>query len=321
MTAIFSSRYDLRSVSAYRGYKWYKAPIQIARRMKCYRKFSFRSWLYRRWLKKNITARPPDPHNIDVFFISYPKSGRTWLRFLIGKALALQYQVDERFIPETYHLTEMLDVPTMQFVHNGADAHKANRYKYGALPKDQEKFAQNQIVFLIRDPRDILVSAYFWATVHTRLYEGEIGGFIRSDEHGIRKIVEFYNIWHQNRHVPRSFYLVSYEALQRAPYETLADLFQHLAIVIEPAYLEEAISFSEFANMRRWEKQGKSRFLMPGNPQEPQSYKTRRGQIGGYRDILSTEDLAFIDTVIREMGCPFLEDPWLAKTHDYLISV
>src|SRR3546814_2248758 len=50
---------------------------------------------------------------------------------------------------------------------------------------DAALFADRPIIFLIRDPRDIMVSAYFHATRHKRRFGGTIGAFLRDRGHGL----------------------------------------------------------------------------------------------------------------------------------------
>jgi hypothetical protein len=49
--------------------------------------------------------------------------------------------------------------------------------------------------------------------------------------------------------------------------------------------------------MRHYEEQQRfgSKTLQPGDYSDPDSYKVRRGKIGGYRDYLSAADLEYID--------------------------
>jgi hypothetical protein len=46
---------------------------------------------------------------------------------------------------------------------------------------------------------------------------------------------------------------------------------------------------------------------------DPESYKTRRGKVGGYVDYLTAEDIAFIDQTVNEFGCPFLRQYYEEK--------
>jgi len=68
------------------------------------------------------------------------------------------------------------------------------------------------------------------------------------------------------------------------------------------------VSYACFANMQKLEASGQfpSKRLVPGNVNDIDSFKVRRGKVGGYRDYLNTEDCAFLDQLIREAGCSLL---------------
>src|SRR3546814_14969570 len=60
---------------------------------------------------------------------------------------------------------------------------------------DAALFADRPIIFLIRDPRDIMVSAYFHATRHKRRFGGTIGAFLRDRRHGLPALISYWNGW------------------------------------------------------------------------------------------------------------------------------
>src|SRR5437016_13287787 len=102
---------------------------------------------------KVLTGSQPAGRNLtvfddDVFIVSYPRSGNTWTRFLIGNLL---YQDDpvtfsniERRIPEIYfnpdHVLRRLSRPRILKSHECFQP----RYK--------------RIIYIVRDPRDVCVS-------------------------------------------------------------------------------------------------------------------------------------------------------------------
>src|SRR5207249_9665213 len=55
---------------------------------------------------------------------------------------------------------------------------------------------------------------------------------------------------------------------------------------------QAALAFSEFENMKKMEAAGAfdSKILRPGDVRDPESFKVRRGKIGGYREYLSRSE-------------------------------
>jgi hypothetical protein len=62
-----------------------------------------------------------------------------------------------------------------------------------------------------------------------------------------------------------------------------------------------ALAFSEFENMRKLEAAGAfdSKILKPGDVTDPESFKVRRGKVGGYREYLSDEDQRYAEEVMK----------------------
>jgi hypothetical protein len=65
--------------------------------------------------------------------------------------------------------------------------------------------------------------------------------------------------------------------------------------------IKDAVAFASYENMRRLEEEdafGNKR-LVPGDRGNPNSYKVRRGKVGGYRDYFSDHELTVIDDLVR----------------------
>ncbi|TIP61683.1 MAG: hypothetical protein E5X55_36270 [Mesorhizobium sp.] len=41
--------------------------------------------------------------------------------------------------------------------------------------------------------------------------------------------------------------------------------------------------------------------MQPRDPDDPESFKVRKGKVGGYLDYLSTDDVAFCDDVLARL--------------------
>lgn len=246
--------------------------------------------------------------SVQCFIISYPKCGRTWLRLMIGKALCDHFHLPETQMIDTYALTAVPGVLRSHFTHDYADIRLG--YPYNRLPANKAPYAPAKVIFLMRDVRDTLVSSYFQATRRVNRFHGPISDFVRDERYGVKKVVAFYNLWHTNRGVPRDFLLLRYEDLHHDPVAALRRALYFMEVTdIDEALLTTAVAFASFDNMKKME--GKGTFaddkMQPGQKQDKESFKVRQGKVGGYGEHLSTADLAYIDQVIRHMGCPFTE--------------
>ena len=253
--------------------------------------------------------RPVNWH--PAWIVSFPKSGRTWLKVMLGKALSGKSDIDAETTPEVSALTAMLDAATTKFTHD--DSSLQNGRPFDELHPSKERFRDGNVILLLRDPRDILVSCYFQATRRRvtngqQLYDGSLSSFLHDERYGIRKCAAFYRIWAENQNVPRRFLLVRYEEMQRDPAGILRSVLEVLDLPeVSPSAIENAVSFGEFDNMQRLESAGSfdDKILRPRNSADPESFKVRRGKVGGYRDYVSDADSAYMDEILAREGGPF----------------
>ncbi len=133
----------------------------------------------------------------DAYIISFPKSGRTWLRILIEKTLCERFNLPEEIMLDTHKVTAASGILRTQMTHdNSSDSEGYKYYRYNELSTDKRKYSKKKVIFLVRNVKDILVSFYFQVTKREDNYTGNISDFKRSDLYGIKKILTLYNIWH-----------------------------------------------------------------------------------------------------------------------------
>lgn len=242
--------------------------------------------------------------NAGVFIISYPKTGRTWLRIMLGNSLILKYKLNNKMILDTLYLTKKAGLVTTVFSHGGPFLLR-NSAPYYNMNFNEKFYKKKKVILLIRDIRDTLVSSYFEESKRLKIYKGSLSDFIRDKRFGVKKIVTFYNIWFINKNIPKKFLLVRYEDMHKRPIEILREVLNFINLKeIEEDILNAAVSFASFNQMKKMEEQnifGDS-ILRPGEKSDNESYKVRRGKIGGYVDYFTKEDLVYIDQVVMEMG-------------------
>jgi len=251
----------------------------------------------------NLESDAPEAR---VFIISYPKSGRTWLRLMIGRALHELIGLDELTMFEEKRIVAAEGMLPTFLTHDGSSNAEGRRWQ--DLETDKSRYRGKKVVYLTRDPRDVAVSCFFQATRRRSLFRGTMSEFIRSDSYGIRKIVTFNSIWHAARNVPEAFLPVRYEDLHVAPREVLRCVLEVMGVSgTDNGLLDRAIEFASFNNMRRMEQEGQfqSKKLRPRDSHDEESFKVRKGKVGGYVDYLDPDDRAFVDRVIRELGDPY----------------
>ncbi|MFV0505467.1 MAG: sulfotransferase domain-containing protein [Bacteroidales bacterium] len=108
----------------------------------------FRRYISSLYLKGNHVGRNIDLRESDVFLVSYPSSGGTWLRFLLANMLTdnvTSSKVD-RVVPSIYTSDHYL-----------LESIKNKRYLYSNEYFDPRYY---HVLYLVRDPRCVVLSDY-----------------------------------------------------------------------------------------------------------------------------------------------------------------
>ncbi|MFN2382739.1 MAG: sulfotransferase domain-containing protein [Gemmatimonadota bacterium] len=242
----------------------------------------------------------------DAFIISPPKAGRTWLRVLLWKYLSDTYGVEDRDLDLMRFTSQLPGAPVMAMSHDGSSLREARTA--AQLDDDKRRYQRAKVVFLARDPRDLLVSLYYQATHRRGHFAGDISAFLRDPRFGVDKMIRFMNIWEANRTAPREFLLVRYEDMRADPARELERMLLFLGVPVDAERVREAVAFADFPNMRRLEREGyfASTMMRAKDATDEASFKTRKGQVGGYREELSPEDVAYLEErVARDLAPAF----------------
>jgi hypothetical protein len=115
-------------------------------------------------------------------------------------------------------------------------------------------------------------------------------------------------MWYEKVQHRADFLHLRYEELHRNPQQVLKDLIHFIGLEqVEEELIENAVSFASFENMKRMEREGyfNKISMRPVDVKDENSYKVRKGEIGGYDEELSEDDLEYIERVMKEYGSPF----------------
>lgn len=234
----------------------------------------------------------------DALVISYPKCGRTWLRLMLGRCL--RGPAHDDYLDIFAMTSRDPATPTIDFSHDDF----AHWKPVEAICEDKRIYAGKTVLFLARDPRDVLVSYYFEYTrrgsrdeANDSDFDGTISDFIRHPIGGLPSLVRFYNVWARSRDIPERFRVLRYEDMHREPNRSLANACAFLGLPVSAAQVDDAVAFGTFENMRKLETTDalKDFRLRSGRQDDPESFKVRRGKVAGFTDYLGPDDIAYID--------------------------
>src|SRR5262245_3565050 len=265
------------------------------------------------WKRRNFSSRARELSGGDAIILSVPKSGRTWLRAFLCAYYCKRFGLEFTLRPGRYDLPGF---PRVVFSHDLFEHRtKGDRWDRvrGKYLVPRRELNRAKIILLARDPRDCFVSLYLQLTrrdpsAPLTLTQKTVTEMLRDRRFGVQAIISAMNDWINEFSGRDNFSLVRYEALRASPAEYFRDL---LAVVGEAApdaaIFEEALAFSRFENMQKLEAAGAfdSNILHPGDVRDLESFKVRRGKVGGYREYLSAADQHFAANVMTELDRRF----------------
>jgi alcohol sulfotransferase len=225
---------------------------------------------------------------------------------MLGYYFARLHHRDLRRALELESLTRAADVPPITYSHNGSSfADKLPPHsKVVASPLE---WRGKQVLLLVRDCRDILVSSYFHSRYREQAFDSSISQFIRHPFLGAEKVLTALNRWNDQRHLASSFQILSYEEISLDPFSSLTESLSFAGVKNpDSSIVEEAVKFTEFNHLQKLEGSGYfDNAEMRKLSGDERGRKIRNGKIGGFREHLSDEDIFFIDEMERKMGNPF----------------
>jgi Sulfotransferase domain len=243
----------------------------------------------------------------DVYLVSYPRSGNTWMRFLIGNLLTPDEPVSfaniESRIPEIYFNPDRI----------------LRRLPRPRLLKSHECFQPlyKRVIYIARDPRDVAVSFY-----HHHVKAGNLPDYYPVEDYVPRFVAaEFdaaFGSWGENvqswlamRAGNPDFLLLQYEQMLQCPEEALRRVADFLASRSFPqidASLERirrAVALSSPERMRALEKQESKQWVLTRNTRQDKPF-VRSARVGEWSKVLPPSAAQHIEaawgTMMRRLG-------------------
>lgn len=240
----------------------------------------------------------------EIVFVSFPKSGRTWLRAMISRLYQRRFDLpaDMLISHDNMHKLNPL-VPIAFFTHDVDPMGSVE-----SLRRERHVYDGKKVVFLMRHPCDVAVSHFFqmkYRKIGRRTGAAEgftIYDFVMRPGHGLELIIEYTNLWHRYIAGRRDALLIKYEDMKFDPHEALDQLCAFLGTDFSHADISEALVFCSFENLQKRERDSfyANSALRPADRSNPDSFKVRRGKVGGYKDYFTMEQLIVIDALLQE---------------------
>lgn len=237
----------------------------------------------------------------DVFLTSYPRSGNTWTRFLVGNLTnereAVNFLNVERVVPDMYKTADWV----------------LRRLPRPRVLKSHECFDPRypKVIYIVRDPRDVAVSNYHWELKLRSIPEGyPIEEFVprwMKPEFWPRigSWADHVNSWISPRQGQENFYLLRYEDLQKDPAREISNVAAFLGLPADLQRIHRAIELSSAEKMRKMEKKQAGKWVATTYTRNDKPF-VRAAQSGGWRSVLPRETVSCLENkwgdLIKTLG-------------------
>lgn len=245
---------------------------------------------------QSIAAReylPADRCDEDLFLVEFPKSGMTWLTFLVANVNA-QLSGDRRAVT-FFNINDFVpDVWTNRY----ASVPHAPMPGYRCFKSHASYLRQyRKVIYLVRDPRHVMAS--FWVFLNgLGWWRGTLEELVADRQHGIQGWIRHVNGWLTGIDAVASFSLIRYEDLLMDTRGELKRLYGLLGLPVTDEVLAAAVARSSIERMRELESE-----FTACHPARKNRQFVRRHPTGGERAQLPEH----VRELIEHQAAPLME--------------
>lgn len=236
----------------------------------------------------------------DVMLASYPKSGNTWLRFLVANYLVSYFELPVH----TNWFTVQDLIPDLQAFKSIPKENLVSRHYGARILKSHECYSNltKRVVLLTRRPEDALVSCYKYYQLNGLVdKETSFGAFLHEHELGIDGWNRHTLGWLKNYQIGSIVRFFRFEDLKSKPEATLSEIVDLLGLYVDVEMIKAAVLASSKESMACSESKHRSSVVL-----RVQSEKfVGSGRIGRASEVASPEQIEEIRSKTKE-ACDIL---------------
>lgn len=242
----------------------------------------------------------------DIFIVTYPKSGTTWLQMIV-------YQLTTDGAMDFAHIDQVspfLEITMMPRGRKISDLRATPRVVKSHLPYHDIPKGPGRYLYGIRNGLDVAVSYHYHARKYLAGWEqcspGEFFSRFMAGEVPYGSWFEHVAGWLRNED-RLNVLVVTYEELSADLEAGVKRIADFCGITIDPAAMPRILERCSFAFMREHD----ARFSLPKGgllpkPAGPEPAFIRRGQVGGWRQELDARSMSVFqeacDRRLRDLG-------------------
>jgi hypothetical protein len=252
---------------------------------------------------KDVAGRRLRTYVDDTFIVSYPKSGNTWVRFLVAN---LVYR-DE---PVTF-----LNVDRLIPMVDGQSRKYFKKLPRPRIIKSHYPFdpAYKRVVYIVRDPRDVALSQYHYQIKRRVLSEHSsieefVDRFVEGETCPYGSWGENVSSWLAARNGSPNFLLLRYEDMIAQPLIEVAKLAAFLKLKATSELVKNAVERSSASHLRELEKLQADRWGSTKGTRADRAF-VREATCGGWKSGLSAGCVAKIEVAWAPLMRQLKYDP------------
>ena len=227
----------------------------------------------------------------DMFIAGYPRSGTTWLRFMLYEILSgkdTEFESVNDAIPEVGQ--KRTGMPLLEGGGRLLKTHELYRPDY------------KRAVYIARDVRDVAVSEYFYLTMKRYIPRQEfdvfLSNFLRHRVNTFGSWITHVASWLEAMETHRvELLVVKYEQLLEQKQQELERIVSFLGLEVDRGRIRSAIEHNSRDQMRRKEDHARKTIF--------KSFRddirfVRKAASGGWRETITEPQLAAIESRARQ---------------------
>jgi hypothetical protein len=235
----------------------------------------------------------------DFFFLSFPKCGRTWVRYTLGSYFHYKYGVFKTHRLNSTHMDKMIarkkkGCPLVSFTHDYFSlGDKISKIEFGIFEQKTQSFVFENFylfkptIFLFRDPVDAVISFYYDDLRSKNPRNLSMMEWFKNKTFGLQGIIKWFDIsLDLIEKVPNKL-ILSYENLKEN--QGWNELIEFTTNGVDPELLEKSINENKFDIAQKREKQNYTKDIKDNN-----KLFVRKGG-SNYQESLPIEIKNYID--------------------------
>ncbi len=226
------------------------------------------------WVRHS-TLRPSD-----VFIGSYPRSGSTWLRFILHEILTGEPSRFENVNQRLAFVGHHRNAPPL--LPGGArllQTHEPYRKEYG------------RAIYLVRDPRDVVLSEYAFQKARGWIsgdFQSYLEAFLSGKVNGFGCWRDHARSWLAAAETSKDIQIYRYDELRKSTLSSLTSLLEFLNVRVDNQRISHAIANNSLQEMKKKEE------LSPQKVSKRDRF-VRSGSVGGWRENLTDAQIALVN--------------------------